>query len=520
MKTPISCMLIILFTSFLANAQSYKIVKKEKFGKIGIFAGLIDEKTGEKVIRFKYNDMLKVENRPDLYFVKEDGKWGMINLKGKKVIPLKYDKIFYSNIEGLLTVHRSGTYGVYDLDGKLKVPVSYEKINLLSSESMLVEKDGKFNLVDFKGKKIIPVGFDNYDEYLIEIDPERIVVINNGKKGIFSIYGKEVYPIKLDNVKLNLKQETYGIFKNGKVGLVNFKGKMIIPTEYERIDVFAQTDYYRVKKNGKYGLLDKAGAEIYHCQFDEFYRFKVFEKIFILAEKNEKIGIIDQFGKQLIDFELDDFSQMLIGNKTFFRGKKYGKYGLFNLTGMEVIPFVYQELKSDRHSSEQIIAQKNDLYGVINLSNEVVVPFEYLKYHPNGVNDKSYQKKNGLWYSYIDGIEKQEVEPEIDENGVYMIVSDQPSFPGGEAKMMRFIYDNIKYPPIAKDNNIDGMCVISFIIEKDGKITNAKITRDIGGGCGDEALRVIQLMPDWVAGKHNGEPARVSFNLPVRFKLQ
>jgi len=64
------------------------------------------------------------------------------------------------------------------------------------------------------------------------------------------------------------------------------------------------------------------------------------------------------------------------------------------------------------------------------------------------------------------------------------------------------------------------MVVVSFVVEKDGSVTDPKILRDLGGGCGKEALRIVQAMPKWVPGKQRNQPVRVQFNLPVRFKLE
>jgi len=115
-------------------------------------------------------------------------------------------------------------------------------------------------------------------------------------------------------------------------------------------------------------------------------------------------------------------------------------------------------------------------------------------------------------------VEKNNSEAVEDE--IFMVVDQVPKFPGGEEAMMRHIFENIKYPPEAKNKNISGMCVISFVVEKDGRVNNAIIAMDIGGGCGAEALRVVEMMPKWNPGIHRGEPARVRFNLPVNFRLQ
>ena len=85
--------------------------------------------------------------------------------------------------------------------------------------------------------------------------------------------------------------------------------------------------------------------------------------------------------------------------------------------------------------------------------------------------------------------------------------------------MMKFLADNIVYPQQAKDNKIEGRVFVSFVVEKDGSISNIKVLRDIGGGCGAEVVRVVKLMPKWKPGTQKGKPVRVQFNLPVQFTM-
>jgi len=114
---------------------------------------------------------------------------------------------------------------------------------------------------------------------------------------------------------------------------------------------------------------------------------------------------------------------------------------------------------------------------------------------------------------------KEEAE-EVEEDIIFDFVDIQPTFLGGEAEMLKFIYKNIKYPPIAKDNGIEGRVIVSFVVEKDGSIADAKILREPGGGLGEEAIGVVNKMPKWKAGQKKGRPVRVRFTLPVEFKLK
>lgn len=107
-----------------------------------------------------------------------------------------------------------------------------------------------------------------------------------------------------------------------------------------------------------------------------------------------------------------------------------------------------------------------------------------------------------------------------DEGKIFQFVEEPPSFPGGEDKLMEYLSKNIKYPTIAKENNIQGRVYVTFVVDKDGKVTGAKVLRGIGGGCDEEALRVVKNMPEWKPGRQNGRSVLVQYNLPVVFNLK
>jgi protein TonB len=84
---------------------------------------------------------------------------------------------------------------------------------------------------------------------------------------------------------------------------------------------------------------------------------------------------------------------------------------------------------------------------------------------------------------------------------------------------MKFLQDNIKYPIIAKESGIQGTVYVTFVVERSGAVTDVKILRGIGGGCDEEALRVVKNMPRWEPGTQRGKPVRVQFNMPIKFTL-
>jgi periplasmic protein TonB len=99
-------------------------------------------------------------------------------------------------------------------------------------------------------------------------------------------------------------------------------------------------------------------------------------------------------------------------------------------------------------------------------------------------------------------------------------LSIHPYFPGGEAALYKYLNDNIRYPRLAVETNIQGTVYIGFVIEKDGSITSVRVERSPAAVLSEEASRVVSSMPDWIPGKQGGNTVRVNFILPVRFRLQ
>ncbi|MGC8864548.1 MAG: energy transducer TonB [Bacteroidales bacterium] len=108
----------------------------------------------------------------------------------------------------------------------------------------------------------------------------------------------------------------------------------------------------------------------------------------------------------------------------------------------------------------------------------------------------------------------------IEEQEIFQVVESMPEFPGGEEARIQFLRDNIKYPQIARESGIQGVVYVTFVVEPDGRVTGVRVLRGIGGGCDEEAVRVVKAMPRWIPGKQRGKPVRVQFNMPIKFTLQ
>lgn len=111
-------------------------------------------------------------------------------------------------------------------------------------------------------------------------------------------------------------------------------------------------------------------------------------------------------------------------------------------------------------------------------------------------------------------------EPKPEPEKVFEVVEQMPSFPGGDAALIQYLSNNIKYPVVAQENGVQGRVVVSFVVEKDGSITDVKVVRSVDPSLDKEAQRVVKSMPKWIPGKQNGSAVRVKYNVPVSFKLQ
>lgn len=108
----------------------------------------------------------------------------------------------------------------------------------------------------------------------------------------------------------------------------------------------------------------------------------------------------------------------------------------------------------------------------------------------------------------------------VEETKIFTVVEQMPMYPGGDAALMGYLLDNIKYPTVAAENGVQGRVVVGFVVERDGSITDVNILRGVDPSLDREAMRVVKSMPRWNPGKQNGSAVRVKYQVPVSFRLQ
>ena len=134
----------------------------------------------------------------------------------------------------------------------------------------------------------------------------------------------------------------------------------------------------------------------------------------------------------------------------------------------------------------------------------------------------SYNGTTGyLHKDYIQLVEEeaQAAEEEVAEEEIFQIVEEMPSYPGGAEALYEYLNDNIRYPIVALESGISGRVYVQFVVEKDGSVSDVKVLRGIGGGCDEEAIRVVEKMPKWNPGKQRGRAVRVLYMVPINFTL-
>jgi protein TonB len=146
---------------------------------------------------------------------------------------------------------------------------------------------------------------------------------------------------------------------------------------------------------------------------------------------------------------------------------------------------------------------------------ETVTIEDVVESNPGTVTSQGIEGMPGL-----EGMGNEEMVGGTNTDEIFTVVEQMPEFPGGEAALHDFLDKNMQYPTMAKEQGIQGKVWIGFIVDKFGNVSNVELLRGIGGGCDEEAVRVVKMMPRWNPGKQSGRPVIVKFRFPVNFTLR
>ncbi|MGB3079614.1 MAG: TonB family protein [Saprospiraceae bacterium] len=264
----------------------------------------------------------------------------------------------------------------------------------------------------------------------------------------------------------------------------------------------------------------------------------------------------DRSYKNYVDFKTDDRAKLPRSNDSYwYAGTEVynpsenlpdhvfvDEMPRFPGSSDDMFKFIYQSIKYPREDREQgneglvivqfivepdgSISNASVVKGISpGLNNEALRVINSMKDMPEKWIPGTYEGKAvpivfTLPFKFV--LQQKEIKQDVEssEGEVFTYVEEMPSFPDGTQAMYNYICQNIKYPDKAREDEISGQVIVQFVVSKEGDIQNAKVIRGIGGGCDEEALRVVNSMPRWTPGKHLGMFVPVSFTLPIKFVLQ
>jgi len=208
-----------------------------------------------------------------------------------------------------------------------------------------------------------------------------------------------------------------------------------------------------------------------------------------------EIGLVIGLALMLVAFEWKSYEKTVID---------VGTRQVENVTE-EIIPITEQKVKPPPPAPVQQVVKINIVEDDVQVDDDISIDVE--------------ADQNTEVQEYIAPVRVDE-EESAEEAQIFMVVESMPEYPGGEPALYKYLAENIKYPQMAKESGIQGRVFVTFVVERNGSVTDVRVLRGIGGGCDEEAIRVVQSMPNWTPGKQRGKSVRVQYNLPVKFTLQ
>jgi len=483
--------------------------------------------------------------------------------KGKPIFPPNLQNPSWTDGE-LVICTENGKVGLVTMTGKIRIPFEYSEIKVRNPGQFLVKNEqGQRGLMNAKGKFIIPLSQGSL--YLPNGKPGPIYIRAdvgsdpNFNFQLFDAAGKLLYsdvristlPMasELGFLPFNRRNEYYTAELSGKKGQLVFHNTrgQVLPMPWASILYGSEKHPLIVNSRDQSGLpvdykaFDLNGKLLYAAPASVVLVHTPNPRLLLATNTTDNSRALIHLDRlpEKISFEYPWIQPMDNG---YFHFQKDFRTGLLDPNGQVLVPAA-QFISLGNPNKMQLIAfrESKDVRGKL----VAVGHYEGVK-HPAwvAVNERGETfvfdttpvlvtaplpaepvEKLAEPREVIVMSEKQDV-PIYEEmpaqptrDVLFTLVEKMPQFPGGESAMFQFLTENLKYPVLAKEYGIEGRVVVSFVVEKDGSLTDLKIVKDIGGGCEAEAMRLVQAMPPWEPGEHRGRKARVAYTLPIKFKM-
>ena len=462
--------------------------------------------------------------------LRKNNQWGMVNSKGETIIPFEFSGI-KNGLKGHFIVEKRdekyayGGMGVYDKNGKVVIPVAHLSIvpfgEVYRVHDLSADKNGIYSA---KGTEILPARYHfssvfiydgDYGKNIPNSHPGRYISATNMEnRQQFLIrndgtiirpegsqrvtYHSEIHPLIVDLIPPDDKQMP-------KKMAIDFKGKVLLPAEYLYLDFTPNPGVMLGSK-----------------------------------QATQQIGFISLAAPQKTEFVYDYRTRFSNGYYRMATGRTYdlynpqlkrvhsGTYNWFNEPNRDQ----FEQFRAAKKTKEKLAAvafRQGMDYGewlaITESGKEFLLKEPEKKPAPPPPAKPAEPVEEVIMEEMDVAVEEAPPPPPMEVDAAEQVfqtfdVQQAPEFPGGNDSLNQYIGRNLKYPRLAAENGIQGMTVLKFVIERDGVISNVNLVRDIGGGCGTEAKRLVEAMPKWAPGKKNGKPVRVQYQMPVRFRLE
>lgn len=333
------------------------ILKFEQNGKFG----LIDFK-GKLILNAEYDDIYALEGIQKNLIIEKDGLKGLVNTSmGEVIIKPEYSQIstLTQTYEKGYIVNKNGKYGLISADAKVIFEPIYEKIkNVTANGNYVVMQNGKINLINNKGETILANGFDDIEE----INGENLTIRLNGLFGVIDVTGNRVLTTEYEDLKYIY--DTYYIAKKeGKYGIVSTTGENVIDFNYTSMQYVKTADFIQAEKgNYKTDLINR--------------EFKIVLENIIVSELNLENGYVriregDEYNYYNFKFERKTSKEILTTN-TLFLVKEFGKYGYENKNGDRIVDCIYDDAK-EQNRFGYCAVKKDGVWGCLKSDGTIVV---------------------------------------------------------------------------------------------------------------------------------------------------
>lgn len=432
--------------------------------------------------------------------------------------------------------------GLFSWDGDTLLPPVYFNIQAHPGGRFLVQTtDYQMGMTDERGRFLIPLGTARLSK--MGNQPQDVILALEGSPLNGKVYDPNGQLLLDSCVTGNVSfrggigkianQHFYRYFTASRAaktstGLFHLDGRPILPMQYKEIQ-YASDDHPLIVHDGAaYLIMGWDGKPAYPGRFKRLEYTANPGILYGQPENGDRGGFIrigapagDRFNFQKI---------ILLPHSGYFAVREDGVNYLYDPAGRRVnnqgYAFLEQpERKHYKAWREQGKSGRLVAYGSTGArgDDQPWVGFdEKGKAHdfaPLQPKEEVVAMEEVVWMDRPVPPPPVEESPRQEEN-IYDFPDQPAEYPGGETERLKFMISELKYPALARENAIQGMVVVKFVVEKDGSITNIQIVRDIGGGCGNEVVRIIGLMPKWKPGKKNGLPVRSWQTFPFRFKLE